>query len=845
MPKNPCPGEIRDASGDFLSEAEAAKLIDKLHRRAANRAAERGMNYDDAIREIAGEMQSNERLAGELNKRNALLNIRARRSAKAFVKRFGTPGEGLLALLEGSAKKIPGARLSVDYQTRAVHHMYLGRFVAELEQADLWRTFKSGKLAREIYIETGEMHEGGTPGITKSAEAMKIAKVLHDVTWEMVSRQNRAGAFIDRIPGYVVRQTHDQSRVRDAGGVGLNNKARSLAEWASFTMPLLDTQKTFDGADPAVFMKNVHEGLFTGTHGPEVGEAEIMIGGYKSNLSGRQSSRRILHFKDAESAYKYNQRFGIRDLTEQVFADILYRARSIALMERLGPNALNNWDQLLRELADETRLGDDAARKGDSLRDWRLQTALDVVSGQADIPVNYTLSRSMAIVRSTQILSKMGSTLLSAITDKVFLNAELAFQGISLLDRAGAQISGLAKRGPHEKRMLRLMGVAMDSIIGNVSMRYTAHTTTSGVAHRLQKKLFDVNLMNWWTDVHKSTAAELMSAHLGEHSSTPFNELPGELSNVLSLYNITPLQWDAIRSTAWTPEGQDTLRVTPDQLSKITDDQIDTLLVEAKLKSTTANRSRMRDDLETSLRTYYVDRVDYAIPTPGAQEKRWTTMGTRPGTPLGEAVRLIMMFKSYPITIMTKILGREVYGGGSKSLTDWFMHDHRGKFNTAMLIGMTMIAGYLSGAIRDALKGRTPKKLVNEDGFDERVLFDAAARGGGMGVLGDYLFNEYDRGTKSALSSLAGPVIGQVDPVAETITSARRGEYAKALDRSGKLIRDNTPFINLFYTRPVMDYFIFWNLQEMLDPGSLKRSEDNLIRKKQQDFFLRPSDSVK
>lgn len=917
--KDPCRGKVSAASKENLSEQEAGQLLDRMRRLAEGRAKERGQDYNDALRDIAGELKMEQDVSAQVARRNMLLDIRARREAKSLIKRFSTIGEGVLALLEGSSKRVAGGRRSIDYQAKALHGKYIGRLVSELESAELLTKFRNGELSREVYVEMGEIRDGGRPGLSGSKDAQKIATIVQGVTDDMVGRQNRAGAYINKVPGYVTRQTHDMDEIRRAGGPGNSpeNRTRSFSTWYEHTFLLLDPERTFRGADPLLWMRNVHEALYTGVHGPDSLEAEVHVRPFHQDVSRKVSSSRVLHFKDADSAWQYNERFGIRSLKDQVFSDVFYRSRSIAMMENLGPSAGQNFEKLLRELQEEARIQPDAAKQIDSLGDWRIQAAFDTVSGKADIPVNYTLSRAMNIVRSIQILSKMGGTLINALSDKAFLGAESSFQGISRLDTWGAQVTGMLPRSGDQRQMLRLMGVAMDGIIGNTISRYTSHATVAGTMHKLQQKLFDINFMNWWTDTNKATMAELMSAHLGEHSGAKFSELPGELSNVLSLYNITPPQWDAIRSTAWTPEGQDTLRISPDQLSRIPDDRIvgtaikrgdkisepgtahifdaeklgelydpedpgygfltasgkfltreqaaemgiknhvdleegkgprasiADILNERNLKNTPANRQRVRDELDTSLRTYFADRVDYAVPTPGAHERRISHMGTRPGTPLGEAVRMVMMFKAFPITVLTKIMGREIGGSGSPNIMHWALNNHKGKFHTAQLIAMTIAAGYLSGAIRDALKGRKPKPLTTEDGVNSKALLDAAARGGGLGIMGDYLFHEYDRGYRSALTSLAGPVVSQVDPAMEILTLGKRGEADKVLDRSGKLFRDNTPFINLFYTRPVLDYFIFWNLQEMTDPSSLRRTEEAVMEKNKQEYFLRPSETVR
>jgi hypothetical protein len=75
-------------------------------------------------------------------------------------------------------------------------------------------------------------------------------------------------------------------------------------------------------------------------------------------------------------------------------------------------------------------------------------------------------------------------------------------------------------------------------------------------------------------------------------------------------------------------------------------------------------------------------------------------------------------------------------------------------------------------------------------------------------------------------------------------TRFQRGEFQEGLTEAGKFFQNNTPYINLFYIRPVLDYFIFWNLQEMLAPGSLEKMEKAVEGRNHQGYFFKPSDSV-
>jgi len=51
----------------------------------------------------------------------------------------------------------------------------------------------------------------------------------------------------------------------------------------------------------------------------------------------------------------------------------------------------------------------------------------------------------------------------------------------------------------------------------------------------------------------------------------------------------------------------------------------------------------------------------------------------------------------------------------------------------------------------------------------------------------------------------------------------------------------NTPFANLFYLRAAMDYLILRDIQEYVNPGSLKRLERRIQRENAQTYFARPS----
>lgn len=828
-----------------ITDAQANDILKRMDVLSNARAQRKGIQLSQALKEIEGEILTSLKFEQRVNERNRLLTIQAKRNITAQVQKFDNWGEGLQSFLEGGIKNVEGARLSVDYSARAAYHQYFGSFMAEIEQQGLTKAFRSGKLDREIYIEIAELNKAnGTPGRSGSKDAQKIAKAYHRVRSEMVSRQNRAGAYIRNLDGYIMRQTHDTQQIQELGRMpdGSKSISKSFNEWSRAVIPLLDQGKTFNGAPPIDFLKKVHEALYTGVHGAPSDEAEIAEFFAHGSLARSASAHRVLHFKDAESAFQYNQMFGTKNFSDGMLSDMLFRSRNIILMEAFGPNPKATYTELVNDLKKEARTKENADELVNGLDSWRLRAAWAEVSGENEYPANITLDKVSSTIRIVTQLAKMGGVVLSSLGDKAFLQSEMAFQGMKSLDVFGKQFTGMIRRSGAQRETLSQMGIALDAMIGNTISRYTIHTRGTAGLNKIQQRFYDLNFMNWWNEVHKSTAGELMANHLGRNSDLTFDKINPDLQRTLKLYDINANDWEILRSVASkAPNGE--IYITPDALRNSPMSLVDNLVSAKGWNINPTNRVRVIDDLEKKLRVYFTDRIDIAVPTAGAAERKFLTAGTQAGTPLGETLRLLTMFKSFPVTISRKILTREIYGRGSDTVLQWLRSDHKGKFQLAQLIAMTTIGGYLSGVVKDLLRGRTPKPLTTDtDEINWKVVNEAFLRGGGAGIFGDFLFTEYDQAYSSATGVLAGPVFGQLDMASQGFAKAIRGENPTR--EFSKTILNNTPFINLFYIRPILDYFVIWNLQEMASPGYIERMSDS-IEDQGQEFIIDPRDAIR
>jgi len=328
-----------------------------------------------------------------------------------------------------------------------------------------------------------------------------------------------------------------------------------------------------------------------------------------------------------------------------------------------------------------------------------------------------------------------------------------------------------------------MLGVYMESIVGDVGSRFSSFDDVQGKAAKVTRLFFRLNGLTWWTDNHKAAFSRSMAHDLGLKASKGFDALDADTKRLFGNYDITPADWDKMRAAVTTLE---------DGRAYVLGEAIKDKKVAQKLV------------------TYILDRQESAIITPGAREQRLATFGnTQRGTASGEAFRLVMQFKNFPLTIGTKVIGRAVYGKGKLDVPAM-----------AYLMLMSGTFGYLASAMKDIIKGKTPK-----DPLKLETVYASLAQGGGLGIMGDLLLADSSGFGRSASSIMAGPTLGKIDDIFKIYSAGIRGGGSKR--QAAMTVVNSIPFNNLFYTRAALDQLILLQMQEELNPGYLRRVERN------------------
>jgi len=819
---NQCLTAVETAAGRELKQDELERIFDKLQGRVRRYTAG-GLSETDAYVRAGKELGDEMRLQGVIAKRNQLINVARRRELEGRL-REGSEAADLRALItgrEGTAAK-GGVANSTDAKVHGLSAQVLGPFVAELRQVPgLVKVLARGDKVfdRDVIRELWSIESGGKPA-TKNVLARQAAEIINRAQENVRLLQNDAGAWIGKLDHYVTRQSHDMDKVRgtlkDANGKW--DAEANFRAWRDAILPRLD-ERTFDSLDEITpvkvdgFLRGVWKGLATGVHDRATGAAwgEVGAGTGPANLARRVSQERKLLFKDADAWADYNDQFGKGSLFDSVRSGLETGARNTALMRDWGPNPEAMYKTVVNAAKERAADRADVAAV-DALNSTWNDRIFDVVTGKAAIPAGATAAKITAVATALQTLTKLGGVVLSSIPDLANTAATLRHNGVPLFESYGNQLASLLPKSAARKEAAAMAGVGIDGVLGNIASRYTAVDGMRGTAAKLVDTFHKWNGLEWWTESMKFGVGSILTHNLGRLSSQSFDSLPGALKVTLGRYGIDAAQWDVARTATRTVEGKAML------LPAHIDD--------AKVRS--------------AFQTYVSDQVREAMNEPDAYARTLATWGTQAGTAAGAAVRILMQFKSYPITFMRRTLNRELNRNDGIDVA-----------GMAHLVVGTTLLGYAAMEMKNLARGRDPRTAnADKPGDWAKIVAAAMVQGGGLGLYGDFLFGDSSRMGAGPVLSLAGPTAGTLDDVAQEVQQLRKW-LAEGDARAGKdartgalrLLQNNTPFVNMFYTRALMDHLIWHRLQEAMNPGYLRRYEERMKREQDTTFWLRPSDS--
>jgi len=820
-----CIAKVIEASKGALSEDDLDEVFDEIAKRADRRRRENPLEpRDQALAAIAKDMADEDALADMIEKRNRAINVIKKKARLAHYDAMaGREALAVSALNVGSERGFDGAALSVDAIRMGIEDGLMGPMIADLRKGGLLdilakrdRAFDLD-LSNEIARITDEGH-GRDTGNKAAQEAAQIIAKTQEAARTML---NGRGAFIKKLPGWIARQSHDSVAVAAAG----------FERWRDAILPRLD-ERTFDGVkDPDAFLQHAWRGIVTGLHGS--GTPGDWLGGFTgySNRAKKVSSERVLHFTSADDWHAYNEQFGSKTVLEAVADGVKSAARSAALMDVWGTNP----EAAFRADVDQLKRRESMTPKQlEKLSDWRIEAEFKQVNGTANSQGLPSRARVHANIRAWITMSKLGGVVLSAFPDIGIQASALRHNGVSYFDGLANGFESMmrGRSSGDQREIADLLAAGVQGVSGNVFERFGVNEAVGGKMSRAMRFFFKANLLEWWTDSMKTGVGLMLSKNLAGAQAKGFSQLPPLLQLSLRRYRLGEPEWNLLRGMD-TKVAKGEKYLTADTVDDIPDDAIKAWAKVEKAGSV----KRAREELKTRLNAYYANEIRTAMTEPGARERTIATFGTSAGTPIGEAIRYLMQFKTYGITFATRHIAREFLRSGQLDKTGL----------AALILGTTTL-GYVSMTAKEFVKGKNPRK-VEDMGDAASVVGAAMAQGGGLGIYGDFLFGEYNRFGGGLVGTLGGPAIGTVEDLTKLYGATKDWAQGKTkTDPAAKafnLVKDNTPFLNLFYTRMALDHLILFKVQEAMNPGYLKRMESRVKQDNNQSFWLAPTSAAR
>jgi hypothetical protein len=757
--------------------------------------------------------------------------------------------EALSAAMVGSARPIDGAMKSVDSIAKGKKAKYWGGFIKDLEDKELLNTFRKGgeELELDVSRELWALDENGNnTGATKNVAAQKIAEIINKYQRSLVDELNAEGAFIRWLQGYIVRQGHDANKMRGMiSGKSINSKdgsyTKMMNKWREDIKQHLDMDKTFD--DPSLtdkqkdkILEDVYVSIVTGKYfGGNTGKT---LDDLDTTLGGRLSQHRKLHFKSADDWYAYNKLYGNKKMFDAVVSGFDKGTQNLALMKVFGPDPETVFatvmGRLERKRVQSPNLDKDLGKNIFGVGSDVLNNQFDELSGKAHIVDGQQIASTASLLRMWQNTTNLGSAAISAIADTPLFMVHAYRMGMPIskavkdfwIDTFTASSWMKTAKAAERQQVARSLGLGMEGMMSDFMSRFTTLESQNGTfSHKFHNTFFKATGLQAWTDSHKKGWGIMMSNHFTDlvkydWKTITTNKKFRDMGDMLRSYGFTEADWDVLSKT---------------ELADINGNKY--MLPQ--------NIEKLDQGVADMFRTFVVDSADTAVITPGAKQRATMHRGLRPGTYSGELFRMMWQFKSFPLTLYSRVFKGlmqrgQVGGRGFTGQLSNFWANKGAITSTALLL--TTFGGIVL-SLKDVTRFREPRVLGALDSSENAARFfvESVMAGGALGLLGDTMMGlEQDYGTSTAAQFL-GPVPGTGLEAAKTfIVDPLTGDF------SGKsaiwFIKNNIPYANHFAVRGVMDYFGTYAALEAFYPGYLGKMENKYMRKYNTDYLFFPSD---
>lgn len=637
---------------------------------------------------------------------------------------------------------------------------------------------------------------------TGDAAAKAAAKGFSDATKYAVDRVKKGGKPLAVLEDWRLPQMWDSAAVKKVSERRFLDDL--MQEYEAGNLRVIDAKGHGDAPRAAVpgIIQNAYKDITLGRS--QGGGA----GGFSNQL-------RVFRFERPETYKRLMKQYGVGSggLFNTLMGHVQGMAKEISFVEILGPRYQENFDRLLAAARD-----DDAVRASNPLKKLArsvtmnspaaVQRTYDSLSGRLGIAQSDLIAGIGGGMRNLQTAARLGSATIAAVPgDSVTALLASNYNGIpaaSVLSRFIADLTTNREGAEELARQLNLTAATvLDTAIG--TKRFDDEIIGQGITGRTADAVMRLSGINTWTEGLKRAFSMEFMGLIARQSEQPFEKLDPVFRGFLDRYGFDAGDWDKLRAAPHLEaEGSRFFDVNA------------------------VEDERLADRMMSAV----IDERHFAVVEPDARIRGAMSAGLQRGTIMGEAVRSMTQFKSFPMTfMMTHAMRATTQGDMGNRL-----------YRTTQLFVLMTLAGAATVQMQSLISGRDPNDMSTGQFWTEATI-----RGGGLGMLGDFVHSSVSRGGEGITQLLAGPapgaVIGATGDVAQWMTGAK--------ELNGKTLAQHvkgwTPGSSLWYSKMATDRMIFDNIQAMIDPdyrSSFSRYERRMKKDFGQTFWWGPGETL-
>ena len=640
-----------------------------------------------------------------------------------------------------------------------------------------------------------------------NATAKKISDKMGEVFDGVKDRFNRGGGGIATLDNWGLPQNHSAEKMAIAG----------RDQWLNDVLPMQD-RNAFVHEDGRLYsddelidlLKYSFDSITSnGANKLEIGRQNF---GGNSKITSRHSESRVLHFKDADAWMEYQEKYGGMQFVDLVEAHINGISKDIALVEDLGSNPKG----AMKILMDAARQKDwekgvDINKTESGLK--RSQVMFDEFMG-ANQPENAVLANVGLAYRSINVGSMLGGTLLSSGTDQAMIYKTAQIHGISYRKIFGEMLTQLNPKNKDDRELARSLGLATEEMLGSIA-RWSDDGLTSvhGKAEMAAKfssslatQVLRISGLNAYTAANKIAFSKILMDKYGRMTrDKSWGDLAPIDRELLEGTGLNERTWKIMQEAEPVNDGRGNQLMSARSIYEIPDN----------LLTKFGDPKKVRDEAATRFQAHILDEQGMAVIEAGLREKTWLTGSLKKGSAMGEILRSMLQFKSFPAALMMKHGSRTFSRPTLKSRAVYL----------GSLVALTSLLGGLILQLKEISAGNDPLTMWDSDDPQKTIDFmkRSVAQGGGLAIMGDIVVAGMDPTGRGVDGVLTGPFGQDVKSILSltvgNATQLANGVETNAGNEAFKFLKGKMPAQNLWYTKAVANRMLFDELQDTIAPG--------------------------